>query len=170
MLKKVRIHIVSERREALGSLFETPTGSPVADGTAPAPEAEPERIEMTMEGSYRDDGERVTVTYKEGELTGMEGSTTSVSYHKNTPELISMLRNGSVKTAMIFEKGRRHVSVYQTAIMPFEVCIFTRSVANSIEQDGHLALDYTVELRGAQAEQTHFSMRILPAFDKPMQT
>ena len=169
MLKKVRIHIVSERREATGSLFDSAEGSPALDNTAPAPAAEPERIEMTLEGSYLDDGERVTISYKEGELSGMEGSSTSVSFHKGNPGLISMLRNGSVKTAMIFEKGRRHFCIYQTPVMPFEVCIFTRSVTNLLEQDGKLTLDYTVELRGAQAEQTHFSMRVLPIFARPVQ-
>ena len=167
MLKKVRIHIVSERREALGSLFET-AGRPIMDETVPAPDAEPECIEMTVQGSYRDDGERVTITYKEGELSGMEGTTTTVSFHKNDPALISMLRNGTVKTAMVFEKGRRHFCVYQTPIMPFEVCIYTRSVTNLLENEGKLELGYTVELRGAQAEQTHFTMRLLPVFDSPV--
>ncbi len=170
MLKKVRVHIVSERREAVGSLFETPTGQllPIdGAGIKEAPNAEPERIEMMLEGSYRDDGARVTLTYKESELTGMEGSTTSVSFHKGSPGVISMLRDGSVKTAMVFEEARRHFCVYQTAIMPFEVCIYTKRIENALESEGQLVLDYAVELKGAQAEHNHFTLRVLPAFDRP---
>ena len=111
---------------------------------------------------------RCTIRYKESELSGMEGSVTSVSYRKSEPSLISMLRDGSVKTALVFEPGARHLCVYQTPIMPFEVCVYTRSVKNDIEAKGLLEMDYTVELRGAQAEHTAFSMRVLPVFDKPI--
>jgi len=168
MLKKVRIEIITDRFEAKGSLYEVPTGQ-----LLPAPENDPdqsqetEHMEMTVEASYHDDGHRVCIRYKESELSGMEGSTTSVSFQKNDQSLISMLRDGSVKTALIFEPTKRHLCVYQTQIMPFEVCVYTRSVNNCIETDGILEMDYTVELRGAQAEHTRFLLRVLPAFDKP---
>ena len=53
--------------------------------------------------------------------------------------------------------------------MPFDVCIFTRTVENRIETEGTLQMDYAVELRGAQTERTKFQMRVLPDFDKPTQ-
>ena len=167
MLKKVRISILSLRQESTVSLFEESKGKPSPSGEATAEPAAPERMEMMLEGSYRDDGERVTITYKESELSGMEGATTTLSYHKNNPGLVTMLRDGSVRTALVFEEGCRHFSVYQTAIMPFEVCIFTKKVCNGLENEGKLHLDYTVELRGAQAEENDFTLTLLPAFDRP---
>lgn len=168
MLKKVRVQIVTDRFEAKGSLYETPAGKllPTPEQDRPAKE-DIEHIEMTVEASYHDDGDRVCIRYRESELSGMEGSVTSVSFRKSEPTLISMLRDGSVKTALVFEPAVRHLCVYQTQIMPFEVCIYTRSVKNRIEKDGTLEMDYTVELRGAQAEHTAFSMRVLPVFHKP---
>ena len=168
MLKKVRVQIVTDRFEAKGSLYETPAGKllPSPEQDRPAKE-DIEHIEMTVEASYHDDGDRVCIRYKESELSGMEGSVTSVSFRKSEPALISMLRDGSVKTALVFEPAARHLCVYQTQIMPFEVCIYTRSVKNRIEENGTLEMDYTVELRGARAEHTAFSMRVLPIFDKP---
>lgn len=169
MLKKVRIQIKTERYEVKGSLFETPTGLLVPDDRAAHPEEDAETMEMTMDASYHDDGHRVCIRYKESELTGMEGSTTSVSFQKNDPGLITMLRDGAVKTALIFERGQRHLCVYQTQIMPFEVGVYTKKVHNGIEKEGVLEMDYTVEIRGAQAERTRFQMRVLPYFDKPAQ-
>ena len=169
MLKKVRVQIKTERYEVKGSLFETPTGLLMPDDSAAHPEEETETMEMTMDASYHDDGHRVCIRYKESELTGMEGSTTSVSFQKSDPGVISMLRDGSVKTALIFERGQRHLCVYQTQIMPFEVGVYTKKVHNGIEKDGILQMDYTVEIRGAQAERTKFEMRVLPYFDKPGQ-
>lgn len=167
MLKKVRIQITTERREIKGSLFETPTGQFLPTG-APPKEAEPERLELMMEGRYHDDGTRVSISYKESEISGMEGATTTVFFQKNEPGLVTMTRTGTVRTALVFEAGCRHHCIYETPIMPFEVAVDTRSVENALEASGYLRLDYTVELRGANAERTRFEMRILPVFNKPL--
>ena len=168
MLKKVRVQIITDRYEVKGSLYHNFAGNMPSDTVSPpAPKGETERMEMTVEARYHDDGTRVCISYKESELCGMEGSTTSVSFQKNEPQTLSMLRDGTVKTALLFEQGKRHLCVYQTPIMPFEVCVYTRSVRNAIESDGVLEMDYTVELRGAQAERTKFLMRVLPCFDRP---
>ena len=78
-----------------------------------------------------------------------------------------MLRTGSVKTALLFDEGRRHECVYQTPIMNFDVCVQTNTVKNAIEAMGTLDLDYVVELKGAQAEHTKMKIVISPAYDKP---
>jgi len=44
--------------------------------------------------------------------------------------------------------------------MPFEICVYAREVDNRLLQDGILELDYIIELRGAQAERTKFTMEI----------
>lgn len=169
MLKKVRIHIATDRCELQGALWETPTGKALPNFDAdPSQRSEIQHLEMTTEAVYHDDGSRVCISYKESELSGMEGSKTSISFQKNDPSFISMLRDGSVRTAMIFQPSKRHHSVYQTDIMPFDVCIFTRTVDNRIESDGILQMDYAIELRGAQAEHTKFQMKLLPDFDRPM--
>lgn len=166
MLKKVRVQLTTERYEVKGSLFEAPKDFAAPDA-APLAADDVEKMEMTMEASYHDDGTRVCIRYKETELTGMEGSVTSVSFQKSDPRIISMLRDGTVKTALIFEEGQRHLCVYQTQIMPFEVGVYTKKVHNGIEKDGFLEMDYTVELRGAQAERTKLQMKVLPYFEKP---
>lgn len=167
MLKKVRIQITSTRTEIKGSLFETPTGQFLPTG-APPTEAEPEHLELMMEGRYYDDGHRVTISYKESELTGMEGATTTVYFQKSDPHIVTMTRTGTVRTALVFEEGQRHRCVYETPVMPFEVSVETKRVQNAVEATGLLRLDYTVELRGANAERTQFEMKLLPVFNKPL--
>ena len=78
-----------------------------------------------------------------------------------------MTRDSSVRTALVFEEGQRHLCVYQTPFMPFEVAVKTRQVENRIEENGTLHLLYTVELKGANAEQTDFSLMLLPDADTP---
>ena len=162
MLKKVRIKIVTDRTEMAGSLFE--------DGalTLPSSSAVPTHEESVREGRYHDDGTRVAISYEEGELSGMEGSRVTLSFYKESPALVTMLRTGSVKTALTFEAGRRHVCVYQTPYAPFDVCVQTGKVQNALHTLGTLHLDYVVGLKGAQPEHTKMTLTLLPAFDKPI--
>ena len=169
MLKKVKIRIITDRLTAKGSLF-----TPERDGALLPPDeaawrtGEVQRTESVVEGSYHDDGHRVCIRYKESELSGMEGSTASIAFQKIEPTEIQMLRDGSVKTALSFAPHARRECVYQTQIMPFDVCIYTRSVKNELEASGSLHLDYTVEIKGAEPEHTRLSLQLLPCFDKPM--
>ncbi len=160
MLKRVRIRLVSERLEMMGDLF---AGKPLL----PRSGAEWQRHEMMLEGRYHDDGTRVSVSYEESELSGMEGSRVTISFHKSERGMISMLRTGSVKTALVFEQGRRHHCVYQTPYAPFEVCVHTEKVQNELETKDTLYLDYVVELKGADAERTRMTLSLLPVYDKP---
>jgi uncharacterized beta-barrel protein YwiB (DUF1934 family) len=160
MLKKVRIRIVTDRTDVQTGLFDK-------NAVFDAPNGENEHSEMTVEGRYHDDGIRVAISYDESELSGMEGSRTTISYQKNEPGVITMLRTGSVKTALLFEKGRCHECVYQTPIAHFDVRVQTDEVNNSLEGVGVLYLDYTVELKGAQPQRTKMTLALLPSFDKP---
>ncbi len=160
MLKKVRVRIVTDREELLESLFE-------GERREGAPTTEREHLEMTVEARYHDDGTRVSIAWDESDASGMQGSRTSVSYQKDAPGVVTMMRTGAVKTALVFERGQRHHCLYQTPIMPFEVAVATSAVKNEIEAAGKLMLDYAVELRGGTCERTKMTMEILPCFEKP---
>jgi hypothetical protein len=59
---------------------------------------------------------------------------------------------------MYFEEGKRHICVYDTGIMPFEICIFSRTVDNQLMSSGTLNLVYLVEIKGACAQKTVFKV------------
>lgn len=162
--QEVRIRIKSVLHEVEASLFakqeeEIDLLSAVF-GEAP----EPEIMEINSVGKLLvEDGDcgRTELRYEETEVTGMSGATTSVSFANHQPGIVSMLREGSVSTALVFESGKRHHCIYNTPFMPFEVCVHTLRVENRIAEDGSLDLDYIVEIRGAQAERTQFHLQIL---------
>ena len=157
MLKKVRVKILTDRVKAAKGLFDG-KAAPLAEAQ------EVEHSEMSVLGRYHDDGTRVSISYDESELSGMEGSRATIAFQKNEPHVVSMLRTGSVKTALLFEAGRRHECVYQTPLAPFDVCVQTNAVKNAIEAMGTLDLDYVVELKGAEPE--HTRMRIVLSADR----
>ena len=158
--KDVRIKIHSELYDVDASLFSNEDidvdNLPISEESP-----EPEILDINTVGSYTDDGERISISYNESEATGMEGSITTVTFLKSEPSIVSMIREGLVSTTLVFESGKRHHCIYKTPFMPFEICVRTVKVENSIFGIGMLALDYVVEIRGAKAERTKFSMQIL---------
>lgn len=123
---------------------------------------EPEEVlEIRSSGTLKRKNGRIVLSYEETELTGMEGATTTVSFAERDPSVITMLRYGTVSTALVFEEGKRHICAYDTHIMPFEICIQARRVRNGLTMDGGtMELDYLVEIRGAKAERTVFSLSV----------
>ena len=117
-------------------------------------------IEMFSEGELYITDERIIIAYDESELTGMEGSHTQVRFERNHDGLVTMMRSGNVNTILVFEEGKRHICTYQTPYMPFEICVFTKNVKNTLLENGVIELDYIVEIRGAQAERTQFKIEI----------
>ncbi len=162
MLKKIRIKIDTKQREVKGSLFGI-----AGDDTGPI-DHKPQALSVTTAGSYYDNGVSVQISYREGELSGMEGTRTVLSFSKAEPRQLTLTRDGAVSTRLFFEEGQCHTALYKTPYMPFEVAVLTQAIQNRIEENGTLFLDYTVELKGANATKTEFQMTVLPDFDAPI--
>ncbi len=120
-----------------------------------------EKFEMTTEGRLRLCDSRVELEYFETELTGMDGSCTCISFEQDEPGLVTMLRTGSVETALVFEEGCRHVCTYNADPMAFEVTVSTERVENRLTLDGgSLELLYGIEFRGSVTEMTHITLSV----------
>lgn len=156
--EEVRIRIRSVRYEVEASLFSEEEDLWKEEGEE-APE--PESIEIYAIGHRSIEDGRLQISYDETEVTGMDGSTTSVSFLLREPGVVSMIREGQVSTVLVFEAEKRHHCLYNTPFMPFEVCVRTVKVDNRLLEDGILNLDYMIEIRGARAERTKFCMELL---------
>ena len=165
----VSVSIVSERSAVKANLFDAVYEKQMAeigdDVSIMVPEELPgeeqgETLEMITEGLVRVRGGRVEVVYDEGELSGMEGSTTVVSYAKDEPRTVSMIRSGAVSTALVFEPQRRHLCVYNTPFSSFEVCVHTLEVKNDLPSGGALYLDYLIEIHGAKTERCKMTVTV----------
>ena len=157
--KEVRIKLRSIIYEVQASLFSDEEDMFLDDENVEDPE--PQNIEINTVGTKKIEDGRFEIYYDESEVTGMEGASTSISFDLADKGIVTMLREGSVSTALVFEAGRRHHCLYKTPYTPFEVCVNTLSVENKLEKDGTLFLDYLVEIRGAKAERTKFEMKII---------
>ncbi len=172
MKQYVSVSIVSERSAVKADLFDAVYEKEISELTEDVSIMVPEQIpdeqdgetlEMITQGFVRVRGGRVEIVYDEGELSGMEGSRTVISYAVDDPATLSMIRSGAVSTALVFERGVRHLCTYETPYMPFQIGVFALTVDNRLECDGVILLDYLIEIRGAQAERCKMTLKVTKA-------
>ena len=118
-----------------------------------------ETIETTLYGTIENKNGDVSIRYDE-ETEGMNGVHTLVKFSADAKNEVSIVRSGAIEAFMYFEEKKRHVCVYNTGYMPFEICIFTSRINNEIEEDGTLELEYLIEIKGACAQKTVFRMEV----------
>ena len=81
-------------------------------------------IELVTEGKYYKKDKNYCVTYEESEVTGMEGTTTTVEMCDDG--IVTLTRFGKVNTQFIFKKGKKHTSYYDTEQGTFIIDILTK--------------------------------------------
>lgn len=125
-----------------------------------------EPFQMVTEGRFRMRGNLCEISYEESELTGMNGTRTSLVFSKNRPEVVTLTRTDEAKMTLSFEQGRHHVGDYKMPMLqmilgiegPMPIASFARKVENRIFENGTLMLDYIIEVRGLDTQRTIFSL------------
>ena len=119
-------------------------------------------IELVTEGRLADHGDGgLILSYQESELTGMEGSRTTL---KIEPKQITMTRTGTYPSQMRFAEHKREVGLYQTEMGSVAVSTHTSKLTSSIDENGGaLAIDYTVEIDAALAGAHQFELSVRPS-------
>ena len=120
---------------------------------------EPEVIELVTEGQLAPDGEDgYTLSYQESELTGLEGTLTTFQIE---PQRVTLLRVGEVNSQMVFEEGRRHLSMYDTPYGALSIGVNTRRMRSELGANGgSIEIDYAIEIDHALAGQNLFRIQV----------
>ena len=118
-------------------------------------------IELKTAGRlYRKNGSYY-IMYKESELTGMEGITTTL---KVEDKRVTLMRNGMYPTQMIFEKGQRHFGIYNTEFGSLTIAVSARDVRNSMtDSGGDLFIDYSIEVDHVLTGENLFKIQVKEA-------
>jgi len=119
----------------------------------------PEVVELVTEGILTRGGEaQYTLRYEESELTGLEGTRTTIQVQ---PECVTILREGQVNSQMIFEEGRRHLSMYDTPYGALALGVNTRRMKVELgEGGGDIEIDYAIEIDHAVAGEHIFRIHV----------
>ena len=121
----------------------------------------PDVIELVTEGRLVRDGESYTLSYQESELTGLDGTLTTIQVDG---EQVTLLRVGEFNSQLVFQEGRRHLSVYNTPYGAMSVGVHTRHLlAELSDQGGDIEVDYSIEVDHALAGRNIFRISVKEA-------
>jgi uncharacterized beta-barrel protein YwiB (DUF1934 family) len=116
--------------------------------------------EFTTIGQYSYENGSGTISYLESELTGMEGTFTSIHY---TPQGAHLERTGNLVSTMDFTPGVRNTFAYDTpygsATVGLETLEYTPALT---EQGGTLDIEYVVDFDHAMVgvNRKHIEIRL----------
>ena len=116
-------------------------------------------IELITEGRLRQEGEKdFLLSYQESELTGLDGTMTTLQIQEDK---VTLLRTGEVNTQMVFEEGKRHLSLYETPYGALSVGVNTRRMNLRLGAGGgDIEIDYAIEIDHAVAGENLFRIQV----------
>ncbi|RHR11089.1 DUF1934 domain-containing protein [Pseudoflavonifractor sp. AF19-9AC] len=118
-------------------------------------------IELVTEGRLTRDEGGYTLSYQESELTGLEGTLTTIQVEG---EQVTLMRVGEVNSQMVFQEGRRHLSMYNTPYGAMAIGVNTRHLlAELTDQGGDIEIDYAIEVDHAIAGRNIFQIKVKEA-------
>ena len=119
---------------------------------------DPDATELMTEGTLEVTQEGLLLTYRETELTGMEGTVTT--FEVKGPQVI-LRRTGKVNSQMVFEEGRQHTSLYETPFGELTVDIQTGSLRHNLtERGGVMEIRYSIAVEHTVTGRNCFKIRV----------
>ena len=119
---------------------------------------EPEVIELVTEGRLTGSAGGYDLSYQESELTGLGSTLTTFRIEDGR---VTLTRAGQVNSQMVFEEGRRHISLYNTPYGALEVGINTRRMKVRLDDaGGDIEIGYALEIDHAVAGENYFSINV----------
>lgn len=121
----------------------------------------PDVVELVTEGRLAREGDSYTLSYQESELTGLEGTLTTIQVDGGQ---VTLLRVGEFNSQLVFQEGRRHLSVYNTPYGAMSVGVHTRHLLAELnDQGGDIEVDYDIEVDHAMAGRNIFRINVKEA-------
>ena len=115
-------------------------------------------IEVVTPGKFIIDENGFKAIYEESEISGMEGTTTTLNIKDN---IMVLERVGSTTTNMEFKEGVMAVSLYNTPYGVLDLNVGTEKLDINInENGGEIYSKYTLGLEGQEGIVTELNIKI----------
>lgn len=117
-----------------------------------------DRIELVAAGTCQEKNGVQYITYRESELSGMEGTTTLL---KVFADHFAVVRMGAVEHKQEFYLGEKSHSTYITPFGAMKMCAFTRRMELAVTcGTGCLSAEYELEINGRWQSSNTLSVTI----------
>ena len=128
-------------------------------GSSPGEPDEP--VELVTNGEYCYGRDKTVFSYMESEITGMEGTRTTFTVG---PDLVTLSREGTVNAVMTFEKGRKHVFLYETDFGSTLLGVDTHDFSVVLGEDGgDMEFTYDVDVDNVLLGTSSFKINVREA-------
>lgn len=98
------------------------------------------------------------LTYPESELTGMDGTTTTITFNA---EGAVLTRRGTLTNRMVFTPGERNTFLYETPYGTSTVGLETQRYSSTLtEHGGELSIDYVIDFDHAFVGINHMRITV----------
>jgi len=115
-------------------------------------------IEVVTPGEFYKKDDSYYVVYKETEISGMEGTTTTL---KINPDSFTLIRMGTTTTKMEFEQDNEKLVLYNTPYGVMELKIATKDLkVNVNDQGGDVLINYNMTIGGQKPQLTELKVNI----------
>ncbi|ELC8364063.1 DUF1934 domain-containing protein [Clostridium perfringens] len=119
---------------------------------------EKEKIEVVTVGEFSINGDEFIATYDETEISGMEGTKTTL---KIKGDKVVLHREGTTSTKMEFQKDNTQVALYNTPYGMLELKTLTKELDLDVnEKGGNISIKYHLIAGGQEPIKTNLDMKI----------
>jgi len=121
---------------------------------------EKEVIELVTEGDFYRLGEDFIAEYDETEISGMEGTRTTLKIEKDK---VSIIRRGTTNSDLEFKKGETTFSLYSTPFGVLNITIKPTLVEINVDENGgNVKLEYQVNTNNSGFIENVLELNITP--------
>ena len=121
-------------------------------------EGEEQQMDFTTDGYYFYEDDVGCLSYEETEVTGMEGTRTSLFV---MPDQVVVDREGTVTSRMVFKEGLKSAFQYATPFGNATMGINTRRISRNMDgSGGSVQIDYVVDMEHVVASRNRFEITV----------
>ena len=104
----------------------------------------PDSMQLITAGQYGMDADEIRMTWIESELTGLEGTRTSITVQPNN---VVVTREGEVSSTLEFDEGHKSYFLYETPFGSATMGLNTRRIRNGLGiHGGDMEIEYTLDV------------------------
>ncbi|MGI6031772.1 MAG: DUF1934 domain-containing protein [Eubacteriales bacterium] len=127
-------------------------------------ESDSDSVELVTEGRFYKLDDSYYISYKESELTGLEGRTT-LKVDKEAG-IVTMSRSGVNRAHMVFQHRQKHFTHYDTGYGTMDMSITTRKLQVDIDEEqarAELLLKYTLDINNRYVSTNTIQLQVKEA-------
>ena len=129
-------------------------------GMQGGPSGDEEIVELITDGRYAHGRNGSFLSYTESEITGLEGTETSVLIK---PAEIVLTRRGVLNSRMVFREGEKNNFLYDTQFGSATLGIDTRHIDAAFDENGgEMSIDYVVNMDHVVVGRNRIKLSVKP--------